>query len=131
MTEAKEQQVASEMVERVAAVLYERCCCFGLPWGGASEQYKNRSRELARAVMAAMRDLPPSVVKAGIEADDKRTGYQTILHIHRAMIDAALSGSSVGHQTSRCAPVLSSAAISDAANAERLLEPTLGPEANT
>jgi len=44
---------------------------------------------------------------------------------------AALSGSSVGHQTSRCAPVLSSAAVSDAANAERLLEPTLGPEAQT
>jgi hypothetical protein len=39
--------------------------------------------------------------------------------------------SRVGHQTSRCAPVLSSAAISDAANAERLPEPFLGPEAQT
>jgi hypothetical protein len=44
---------------------------------------------------------------------------------------AALSGSIVARQIQPVAPVLSSAAISDRANAERLLEPFLGPEANT
>ena len=44
----------------------------------------------ARAAIAALRELTDDMVRAGIDADDKRTGNQTIRHIHRAMVDEAL-----------------------------------------
>lgn len=55
--------------------------------------YSAQKEELAsaRAAIAAMRELTDDMVKAAIEADDKRTGNQTIRHMHRAMIDAALA----------------------------------------
>lgn len=98
MTQANEQQVASEMVERVAKAIYES---YPDPRVGTWEQSPNMWREdfrrFARAAISAMRD-------------------------------AALLGSSAGHQTSRCAPVLDSAAISDRANEERFLDPLQGPQ---
>jgi hypothetical protein len=49
----------------------------------------------------------------------------------RRLIEWCAAEYARSRQISPVAPVLSSAAISDAANAERLLEPLLGPEAQT
>lgn len=86
----------TSMVERVAKVLKPEwftvidgvCALDNYP--DQHKRYQEDAREQARAVLAAMRELTDDMVKAGIEADDKRTGNQTIRHIHRAMIDAAL-----------------------------------------
>lgn len=96
MTQANEQQVASEMVERVAKAIYES---YPDPRVGTWEQSPNMWREdfrrFARAAISAMRD-------------------------------AALLGSSVGHPAASPTAGNDTAAISDAANAARLPEPKFG-----
>ena len=76
----------SEMVERVGAELRRVCLAeFGATWNN------DVAWRFARSAIAAMKELPDDVVRAAIEADDKRTGNQTIRHIHRAIIDAMLA----------------------------------------
>lgn len=122
MTQANEQQVASEMVERVAIAIHDA-------WG---DGYKGRwdpntphwsrvYREIARAAIAAMREPTEDM----IYGKHVRT---TLVSVWQAMIDAALSGSSAGHPGASPTAISDPAGISDAANAARLPEPNLGPE---
>jgi hypothetical protein len=126
MTEAKEQQ-ASEMVERVAVALADADPDDrGLPAGVEMAPFY---RMLARAAIAAMREPTEAMIRScDWPNTDRSSGLDDVW---RVMIDAALSGSSVGHQIQSVAPILDPAAVSDRANEERRPEPILGQEGIT
>ncbi|MDP2621450.1 MAG: hypothetical protein Q8P46_14985 [Hyphomicrobiales bacterium] len=50
-----------------------------------------KSLEQARAAIEAMRTPTHEQGIAGLNADDRRTGFETCCHIYRAMIDKALA----------------------------------------
>lgn len=146
MTDTKQQQVAaSEMVERVARALFGaeniwRDMQQGLHGDQLPERHFkvaiSEFRMKAREVIAAMRDPGPDAMAAIHkhlkdlnESDETRMLYVGVWwECHRAMIDAALSGSSVGHLGAALAGKKDFAEVCDVANSERLpgsnLEPT-------
>lgn len=136
MTEAKQQQVASEMVECIAKAM----CASGydLPpdhvaVSVAWEVHGDHYRDLARVAIAAMRVPTEAMTTQAADAIVRgELGSRVDFEERwRAAIDAALSGSSVGHPASSLTAGNDSAAISDRANEERFLDPLQGPEAQT
>jgi hypothetical protein len=83
------------MVERVARAICDTRFWEGA-WIKANEVEMNAFRFEARAAIEAMIEPNRRMLDAGVDADDKRTGYETVKHIHRAMITAALDARDAG-----------------------------------
>jgi hypothetical protein len=122
-----EEQQASEMVERVARAMWQ---ADPVSYHLAQEQMEAKAR-LAIAAMRVptmdMLDAGDSMMPQIAKGQDISTGYDALKDAWPEMIDAALSGSSVGHQIQRVAPILSPAAVSDLANEERRPAPPQWP----
>ena len=87
----------SEMIERVAQNIYAEALSLGMAkhteWADMDKEssVKQGYRWLARAAIAAMYEPTEKMLRAGVNADYQRTGFQTVKHIHQVMIDSALS----------------------------------------
>jgi hypothetical protein len=87
-------------------------------------QYTHDEYPLARLILQAMREPTEAMIRScDWPNTDRNSGLDDVW---RVMIDAALSGSSVGPPGAFVAPVLDPAAVSDRANEERLPEPKNG-----
>lgn len=82
------------MIERVAKAVYEGRNGKGCTaWGHLQNAHKAPYLTDARAAIEAMREPTHEMGIAGMNADDRRTGFETCCHIYRAMNRAALEDS--------------------------------------
>jgi hypothetical protein len=106
----------SEIVERVAKVLYEermrlwretdahaKLMGTAIHWDGENEAYRDQMRLEARLAIEAMRPYNLTMIKAGYKALmdwDARTGDDAGIHeVWEAMIDAALTPAAGGDKS--------------------------------
>lgn len=97
MSEAMEQEAASEMVERVARSLYDKSPGF-LTYADPMDRWLISCRMLARTAIAAMREPTAEMICAGGDAcrEHSRLYLHTATKVWLAMVDAALAPASPG-----------------------------------